>query len=294
MLVSPRCLDDRHFHFIGADGVYYPCCFARDQLGRRELKQMLGSEFSDLKIKGRKHQSILESTAWKKLIASFSQEPMTICRNFCPKQTRAPNWGIFDGINSTKLIGDPLQFIGEPMWFSTIDLDHFWQAFDQIESLRGRDAVRVLHSLYGQRQSEGLADFYTPHLTSSFELTETANQFRPFYQAVRAASAELPSHLSKIDDYFVRFRKLHRKAKNVRIFFVIGRGTESTMFRADKVIIALETFGASFKSLEIPSSLRNRSLSFETLPEFVRREVIRFHHPKADAATLDRMLGRIL
>ena len=68
MLVSPKCLEGKYFHYIGADGVYYPCAFTRCYAGRNELKELLGQDFSVLKIKGQKRRSIFVSNAWEKLI----------------------------------------------------------------------------------------------------------------------------------------------------------------------------------------------------------------------------------
>ena len=98
--VLPKCYNAKFLHHLGADEIYYPCCFMRVGQGRRELNELLGADISFLNIRNHSQSEILRSPAWRRLYLSFYSKPLATCLEFCPKEhsKKFLDKG-FDGVN---------------------------------------------------------------------------------------------------------------------------------------------------------------------------------------------------
>ena len=86
----PRCIYNNQKNFIGADGIYLPCCWL--QAGGPEtkdyIKSLIGNSFDELSIYNYSVDEIVKSNTWKKLSDNFTN--INVCSKKCPSKANMP------------------------------------------------------------------------------------------------------------------------------------------------------------------------------------------------------------
>lgn len=78
----PKCVRgrDEWSNFLGADGLLYPCCYARaDKIGLAEA----GIDLASMDIRGTRADGMPGSRAWQEIASRFESDPLRMCRRFC-------------------------------------------------------------------------------------------------------------------------------------------------------------------------------------------------------------------
>tara|TARA_B100001287_G_C22654940_1_gene517196 strand:+ start:524 stop:1732 length:1209 start_codon:yes stop_codon:yes gene_type:complete len=88
--ILPQCVYKKHQNFIGADGVYLPCCWlhADGPAMKQHIKNLIGGSFKELSIYNYSFDEIVNSESWKRLSDNFTN--IKVCHTKCPSESRMP------------------------------------------------------------------------------------------------------------------------------------------------------------------------------------------------------------
>jgi hypothetical protein len=128
----------------------------------------------------------------------------------------------------------------------TLDIDHFWQAFDQLKSCESfQDSVQAFQTLYLDRATEGLVDFISVRELTAGKLTKAVAKYPEFYASIRKKSYAVKKASPAMGELFGKFQSLYANFKPFKVCFVVGivntGGTVSDRF----VLIGTEVLASS-------------------------------------------------
>ena len=88
--IKPQCIYNNHQNFIGADGVYLPCCWlhADGPVTKEKIKNLIGGSFDELSIYNNTFDEIVKSKSWAMLSDNFLN--ISVCHQKCPAQDKMP------------------------------------------------------------------------------------------------------------------------------------------------------------------------------------------------------------
>lgn len=118
---------------------------------------------------------------------------------------------------------------------TTIDMDHFWEAFDNLKSCKTYgDSVNSFQTLYLDRATNGLLDFKTVREFTARKFTDAVTQNPQVYQNVRRYTALVKKTAPVINKVYEKFKALYPNFKPFKVCFAIGinntGGTVSNQF----------------------------------------------------------------
>lgn len=147
----------------------------------------------------------------------------------------------------------------------TLDIDHFWQAFDRLKQCRSfADSVNAFQSLYLDRATDGLIDYISARELTAEKLVKAVTRYPKFYNSIRKNTTGLKGSTKSIAPLFDHFSKLYPNFKPFKVCFVIGLvnsgGTVSDQF----VLIGSEIV-ASSPSSDLSEFIREKNTDKVTL-----------------------------
>ena len=118
---------------------------------------------------------------------------------------------------------------------TTIDIDHFWNAFDNLKYCRTlSDSVHSIQQLYLDKATNGLLDFIQARDFTAEKFVEAVSKNSVFYNSVRKNTYEAKKAEPVIQEVFTRFKELYADFKPFKVCFAIGikntGGTISNQF----------------------------------------------------------------
>jgi len=118
---------------------------------------------------------------------------------------------------------------------TTIDIDHFWDAFDNLPNCKTfADSAECFQKFYLDRATNGLLDFIQVRDLTSEKFVDAVSKNASFYRTVRNNTLEAKQAEPGIDDVFRRFRVIYPDFKPFKVCFAIGikntGGTVSNQF----------------------------------------------------------------
>ena len=106
---------------------------------------------------------------------------------------------------------------------STSDIDHFWKAFDSIQTIHEKDSqIQVMQSVYIDRGTYGLKEFMTLRNFDAARLVESINKYPRFWKSIRPNTLTIHQNEPLIESYIQQFRVLYPEFRAARIYFTIG------------------------------------------------------------------------
>jgi hypothetical protein len=123
----------------------------------------------------------------------------------------------------------------------TSDIDHFWTAYDSIQSTT--DSLRQLHyiqSLYIDKGTEGLKAFmkardYTPQLW-----VKLIRQYPKFWSSIRPNTLAVKGMAAQIEKSIEKLQELYPQLRPARMYFTIGGLRSGGTISGDMVLIGAE------------------------------------------------------
>ncbi len=117
----------------------------------------------------------------------------------------------------------------------TLDIDHFWQAFDNLKNCRTfLDSVASFQKLYLDRATNGLLDFIQVRELTAEKFVNAISQNALFYQSIRPNTFQAKKAEPVIEEVFTRFKELYSNFRPFKVCFAIGikntGGTVSNKF----------------------------------------------------------------
>ena len=118
---------------------------------------------------------------------------------------------------------------------TTIDIDHFWNAFDNLKNCRTfSDSVHSFQELYLDKATNGLLDFIQVRDFTAEKFVAAVSKNSAFYKSVRKNTYEAKKAGPVIEEVFTRFKELYADFKPFKVCFAIGikntGGTVSNQF----------------------------------------------------------------
>ena len=117
----------------------------------------------------------------------------------------------------------------------TIDIDHFWQAFDNLKNCKTfLDSVASFQKLYLDRATNGLLDFIQMREFTAEKFVNAVSKNSGFYQSIRPNTFQAKKAEPVIEEVFTRFKELYSNFRPFKVCFAIGikntGGTVSNQF----------------------------------------------------------------
>ncbi len=105
----------------------------------------------------------------------------------------------------------------------TLDIDHFWEAFDQLKQCNTTwDSILTIQNLYLDRATAGLLDFIRVRNFSAEAFVATIRQYPKYYHTVRPYTYETKKAEPQIEEVFEQFKGIYTNFKPFKVCFAIG------------------------------------------------------------------------
>jgi hypothetical protein len=106
---------------------------------------------------------------------------------------------------------------------TTIDIDHFWDAFDNLKNCRNySDSVDSFQKLYLDKSTNGMLDFIQVRDFTAEKFVKAVSNNIDFYQSVRQYTYEVKKAVPVIEKVFTKFKEIYVDFKPFKVCFAVG------------------------------------------------------------------------
>jgi len=142
----------------------------------------------------------------------------------------------------------------------TIDIDHFWEAFDDLKKCQTRfDSIMSFQKLYIDRATNGLKDFIIARHFSADNFVNAVSAMPKFYNSIRKNTLEAKNAAPIIDGLVLKFKEIYPNFKPFKICFAIGLVNTGGTVSENFLLIGTEV-STSIKSTDL-SEFNNNAYS---------------------------------
>lgn len=173
--------------------------------------------------------------------------------------------------------------------FYESDLKNFWEAFDLVKKQGFKNCPQIFKSVYQNRASTGLKDFYELRIESNKKLCTTIKKHFSYYDYFRNRGINLKSFSPEIKKAYHKLKTLYPQTSSIEIYYLIGRTSSAGTIKENRNLIGLEMFVSGDEKINekvIPKNIKAYKLSFKKFPELVIHEIIHTQQKYVDANTL--------
>lgn len=105
----------------------------------------------------------------------------------------------------------------------TIDIDHFWEAFDHLKKCKSRkDSIASFQKIYLNRATNGLKDFIDAREFTAEKFVDAVSMVPKFYNSIRKNTLEVKDIVDDLNGLVANFKKIYPQFKEKKICFAIG------------------------------------------------------------------------
>jgi len=105
----------------------------------------------------------------------------------------------------------------------TIDIDHFWEAFDYLKKCKSRkDSIASFQNIYLNRATNGLKDFIVARKFTAEKFVDEVATLPKFYNSVRKNTLEVKKTVNELNELVINFKKIYPQFEDKKICFAIG------------------------------------------------------------------------
>lgn len=123
----------------------------------------------------------------------------------------------------------------------TADIDHFWEAFDQLKQCKTHyDSVTTIQNLYFDRGTVGLKDFIERRNWYADDFVKVVGDSAAFYRAVRENTFSVKQAEPLIQTVFDSLSKIYPNFKPFKVCFAIGKMSTGGTVSKRLVLIGTE------------------------------------------------------
>lgn len=133
----------------------------------------------------------------------------------------------------------------------TIDIDHFWEAFDNLKKCHSRsDSIASFQKLYLDRATNGLEDFIVKRQFTAEKFVKAVSKWPNFYNSIRKNTFEVKKSVPEIDELVLKFKDIYPNFKPFKVCFAIGIvNTGGTV--SDKFLLIGTEVSTSTKDIDL-------------------------------------------
>jgi hypothetical protein len=134
----------------------------------------------------------------------------------------------------------------------TLDIDHFWQAFDNLKNCRNfQDSVNSFQNLYLDRATNGLLDFIQVRELTAEKFVHAVSAHSKFYESVRPNTYAAKKAEPVIEEVFKKFKDIYPNFKPFKVCFAIGIKNTGGTVSNEFVLIGTEVTTASDEKIRM-------------------------------------------
>lgn len=142
----------------------------------------------------------------------------------------------------------------------TLDIDHFWEAFDNLKKCRSRnDSIASFQKLYLDRATNGLEDFIKARNFTAEKFVEAVSKMPKFYNSIRKNTYEVKKAVPVINEVVSKFKEIYPNFKPFKVCFAIGLVSTGGTVSDEFLLIGTE-ITTSTKNIDL-SEFKNSPLS---------------------------------
>ena len=105
----------------------------------------------------------------------------------------------------------------------TIDIDHFWEAFDNLKKSKSRkDSIASFQKIYLNRATDGLKDFIVARDFTAEKFVDAVSMMPKFYNSIRKNTLEVKNIVDNLNGLIVNFKNIYPQFETKKICFAIG------------------------------------------------------------------------
>lgn len=133
------------------------------------------------------------------------------------------------------------QLHGQKQQIVTSDIDHFWQAYDQISKTKDSvEQYKLLQELYLDKASEGLKALMEVRRYTPQAYLEAINRYPKFWNSIRKNTFKSKKLSKEISGNVEKLRQLYPSLKPSTIYFSVGVFRTNGTIRGNNVLIGSE------------------------------------------------------
>jgi hypothetical protein len=123
----------------------------------------------------------------------------------------------------------------------TLDIDHFWEAFDQLANCKTfSDSTVIFQKLYLDRATNGLLDFIQAREFTAEKFVHAVASNAQFYRSIRNNTYEAKKAAPLIEEVFTKFKDIYPNFKPFKVCFAIGIKNTGGTISNEYVLIGTE------------------------------------------------------
>jgi len=123
----------------------------------------------------------------------------------------------------------------------TSDIDHFWTAFDSIQTIKEKSKqVEIMQSVYIDKGTAGLKEFMQLRNFNAEKLVDAVNKYPLFWKSIRKNTLTIPPKIPAIETYRVKFKKLYPDMRPAKVYFTISSVRAAGVTQDSVIMIASE------------------------------------------------------
>ncbi len=121
------------------------------------------------------------------------------------------------------LLGIILSIGATSQSISTADIDHFWQAYDQLATAQSKeDSIGIIQRTYIDRATPGFKEFLRVRKFTADEYVKVIGAAPKFWQSIRPLTKQIAQRIAEIETVLAVFVERLPKFKTPDVCFAIG------------------------------------------------------------------------
>ncbi len=157
---------------------------------------------------------------------------------------------------------------------TTIDIKHFWEAFDQLKTGKTfDDSVRIIQTVYLDRATNGLKEFARVRYFSAEFYVERIKKYKKFYESVRENTLSFLD-TKDLSGIIERTRSMYADGKLAKVAITMGPMSSGGTLSDNYVLIGIEML-AGDRNCDV-SEITNENLKTDILARSGQTDVLNF------------------
>ncbi len=169
----------------------------------------------------------------------------------------------------------------------TLDIDHFWEAFDKLETCKSLDdSIATFQTVYLDRATDGLKDFIVERDFTAEDFVDAVAVLPKFYNSIRKSTYEVKSAVPLIEEIVEKFSQIYPGFEPHKVCFAIGVVNTGGTVSEDFLLIGTEivtstnnTDLSEFTSKALKEQLASSKDIVQRVKDIVAHEYVHTQQP---------------
>jgi hypothetical protein len=123
----------------------------------------------------------------------------------------------------------------------TSDIDHFWRAFDSVQTTKDSSRqVDIMQSLYIDKGTAGLTEFMQLRSFDAKKLVSVINKYPLFWKSIRNSTLTIQPQIPAIETYLEKLKIIYPDTRPAKVYFTISAIRAAGVTQDSVILIASE------------------------------------------------------